>query len=97
MSILRTAEADEDLIEIWGYIGARNEVAADKLLDRLEQRWNALTEHPHLGRNCDDLAAGVRCLVEGDYLIFYRLDGRDVVILRVLHGRRAIGGEDFSD
>jgi hypothetical protein len=33
----------------------------------------------------------------GEYLSFYRLDGRDVVILRMLHGRRAIGGEDFSD
>jgi toxin ParE1/3/4 len=36
--IIRTAQAEEDLIEIWLYIAQDNPVAADDLLDDIERR-----------------------------------------------------------
>ena len=96
MRIRRTARAEEDLIEIWSYLAAHNESAADYLLDRFEQRWNGLLSYPHLGKACPDIAEGVRVLVEGEHLIYYRVGERDIVILRVLHGRRNIRSDDVA-
>lgn len=96
MRIRRTSRADEDLIEIWCYLAAQNESAADRLLDRFEQRWNGLLSYPHLGKACPDIAEGIRVLGEGEYLIYYRVAERDIVILRILHGRRNISGDDVA-
>lgn len=41
--------------------------------------------------------AGLRHVVVGEFLTFYRLEGEDVVILRVLHGRRDISADDFGE
>jgi len=39
----------------------------------------------------DDLRPGIRSIPVGEYVIFYRRDGEDVLVLHVLHGRRDIG------
>lgn len=49
-----------------------------------------------LGKACPDIAEGARVLGEGEYLIYYRVAGGDIVILRVLHGQRSISGEDVA-
>jgi plasmid stabilization system protein ParE len=36
------------------------------------------------------LGRGIRLAVIDPYLMFYRLDGRHVTILRILHGKRRI-------
>ncbi|WP_081858707.1 type II toxin-antitoxin system RelE/ParE family toxin [Pseudorhizobium pelagicum] len=46
LSIVRTDLADEDLIEIWSYIAVENIVAADRVLDAIEARWQHLARHP---------------------------------------------------
>jgi toxin ParE1/3/4 len=38
LPVIRTARAEEDLIEIWLYIAAFSEAAADRLLERFERR-----------------------------------------------------------
>ncbi|WP_333876336.1 type II toxin-antitoxin system RelE/ParE family toxin [Methylobacter sp.] len=38
--IYRTAQAEEDLIEIWIYIAQDNPSAADRVLDDIEQRFH---------------------------------------------------------
>ncbi len=47
--VQRTAEADEDLIGIWGYIATDNPKAADSLLDEIEDKFILLSEQPRLG------------------------------------------------
>src|SRR5215510_12575391 len=42
----RTAQADEDLIAIWTYIGRNSPRAADRLLDRLNAKSLALARNP---------------------------------------------------
>jgi toxin ParE1/3/4 len=56
-------------------------------------RFANLANHPYIGRQRDhDLRPGVRTFPVGDYIIAYRLDGGDVLILRVLRGSRDIEG-----
>ena len=43
-----------------------------------------------MGRSRDELAAGIRSLAVGKYVIYYRRVGRAVRILRILHGARDI-------
>lgn len=73
LPIVRSAQAEEDLIAIWLYVAADNEAAADRLLDRIEGRWLQLAAYPLSGPPRDDIASGVRHLVVGDYLTLYRV------------------------
>lgn len=91
--IVRTARADEDLIDIWRYIARDNPAAADRLLDTIERRWQQLAGHPSSGVARDDIAPGLRHLTAGRYLILYRVGRGRIEILRVLHDRRKIDRE----
>jgi len=50
-----------------------------------------LREHPGIGKKREELQPGVRCVVEGNYLIVYRLADDDTVeVARVVHTKRNI-------
>lgn len=85
---LRTARAEEDLIEIWLYIANDNPDAADKVLDHVEAVFTLLAEHPDLGPARPGLAAELRYFVVRKYLILYRRIADGVEIVRVVHGAR---------
>ena len=87
-SCIRTARAEEDLIEIWLYIAGDNPGAADKLLDRIEATFGLLAENPALGPARPDLAPMLRYFVVRNYLILYRQIDDGVEIVRVVHGAR---------
>ena len=86
-------EAADDLDDIWYYVAGQSgsvEVA-DRLIDAITARFSLLARHPHMGRpRDDDLRPRLRTFAVGSYIIIYRLDGRDVLILRVLWGGRDI-------
>ena len=46
-----------------------------------------LRNQPTLGKGVEDLPAGVRELVAGDYVVRYTVRDEDVIVLRVWHGR----------
>jgi toxin ParE1/3/4 len=46
-----------------------------------------LSENPEAGRAIDDVRIGYRCFNHQSHVIFYKADGRDVLIVRVLHNR----------
>lgn len=88
--IRRTKAAREDLINIarytqdmWG-----NEQLQTYLLE-LETRISTLTDKPQTaGQDASYLVPGLRRLTHHDhYGIFYRINGLDVEIMRVLHLR----------
>ena len=81
-------EAEEDLIEIWEDVAIYNGVAADRSVKLLGEKIDSLADMPDRGKMRDDLMAGIRMLVEGKYLIFYRVGKTQVEILRVIHGSR---------
>ena len=86
LHINRTDEAESDLIEIWQFIADDNMQAADRMYALLESKMNRLTDFPKMGSPRDDLSPGLRSLVVGNYLIFYRLEADRIDILRVLQG-----------
>lgn len=95
--IRRSGQAEEDLISIWLSIALDNGAAADRLLDRFDRRWELLATQPFSGMARNDLGEDIRHLVVGSYLTFYRVTPAGIDILRVLHGRRDITAEDFTE
>lgn len=86
-------QAESDLDEIWYFLAteSRNVDVADRVVDSITARFALLAGQPYIGRRRDeDLRPGVRSFVVGDYVIAYRLDGDNVLILRVLRGSRDI-------
>jgi toxin ParE1/3/4 len=85
---IRTARAEDDLIEIWLNIAPDNEKAADALLGRIDRVCDSLATFPELGPARPDLALELRYMVVGRYLILYRIIPDGVEIVRVAHGAR---------
>ncbi len=96
LPIVRNARAEDDLIAIWLHVARDSEAAADRLLDRMEARWQQLAIYPFSGAPRDDIAPGIRHLVVSDYLTLYRVDGGAIEIIRVLHGKRHIEADDLG-
>src|SRR5262245_35114309 len=81
--------AEQDLHDIWSYVAADASPAiADKLIDAVFDRFELLVEQPRIGRNRAEFGEGVRTFVVESYVIYYRHDEGDILIARVLHGRR---------
>jgi plasmid stabilization system protein ParE len=58
-------------------------------LIRSRDRFFLLSRHPYLGRSRhEDLGTSLRTFPVGEYLIVYGIEDGDVLILRVVHGRR---------
>jgi plasmid stabilization system protein ParE len=89
MSHRLTAQAETDLDQIWDYIVQESgnlEIARRQVMS-LTDRFFLLAKHPYLGRPRDyDLGAGRRSYPVDRYLIVYRIEGQNVLILRVIHG-----------
>ena len=50
-----------------------------------------LAGFPYIGRSRDDdFGPGCRSLAVGEYVIVYCVENEDVLILRVVHGRREL-------
>lgn len=87
---VKALAADIDLIEIWSYISQRDFETADRFLDQLESAFEALAEHPMMGRSREELLPELRSLSVGAYIIFYRVKSNRVEIARVLNGARDV-------
>jgi toxin ParE1/3/4 len=85
-----TAQAEEDLIAIWLSIAEYNPPAADRLLTLPDERIDSLVEHPDRGAPRPELGRDMRILVEGDYLVIYRVQKSGVTVVRVIHGAREL-------
>jgi len=84
-------QAAADLDDIWYYVAIESGYAeiADRFVDSITERFLLLAGHPYLGRSRDDdFGAGLRSFPVGEYMIVYLVDNEDVLILRVVRGRR---------
>ena len=83
-----SALAERDLDEIWSFVAEdASPITADRLVDAIVERFELLAEQPRMGRLRPEFGAGVRSLTVENHVIYYRHDG-DVLIARILHGRR---------
>ena len=83
--------AEADLDDIWFYVAKESASmdVATRLIDSIASRFHFLAPFPQAGRARDeDFGAGLRSIAVGEYVIVYCVEGADVFILRVVHGRR---------
>ena len=84
-------QAVADLDGIWYYVATESGSieTPNHFIDSITDRFFLLSRHPHLGRSRDeDLGISFRSFPVGEYLIVYCIEDGDVLILRVVHGRR---------
>jgi len=86
-------QAEGELDGLWYYVAKESgsmEIA-DRLIDSITQRFLLLARNPRLGRRRDEeLRPGLRSFPVGEYVIIYRIEGEDVLILHVVRGSRNI-------
>ena len=86
-------ESRRDLDGIWDYIVSelQNLSAAENTVGRIMDDIDQLENYAHLGTPLSaiaDIDGDYRFLVSGNYMVFYRKNGNDIYIDRVLYGRR---------
>lgn len=90
-SVRLLSVAEKDLTGILDYISVDNQIAARKLLENFEDKFELLEGTPLLGKLPSDETLkdfGYRYLVVSNYLVFYVVRSHDVVIHRILHGAK---------
>ena len=86
-------QAAIDLDDIWYYIARESGSGqvATRLIDSIARRFILLSKQPYLGRARDDeFGVGSRSFPVGEYVIVYCIESENVLVLRVVHGRRDI-------
>ena len=83
-----SGEALQDLQEINDYLFAGNPDSADAFLNAIAERFEQLVKFPRMGRERSELAPALRSFPFQVDLIFYRIVGEDIEIVRVLSGYR---------
>jgi len=81
-------EATSDLEELLSYIAQDNKAAAIKIRDLIGLAVEQLSWFPYTGHETDVSGVLIKPLSRYPYLIFYRIVGEELHILRVLHGAR---------
>jgi len=90
VEVVWAERALEKLRQILKRIAGDRPATARRVINRIFERSEQLSEFPELGRPYEAVpGAGLRVLVEGRYRLFYVLDGspQRVVILAVRHER----------
>jgi toxin ParE1/3/4 len=91
--VVVSLRARSDILDIHAYLSARSSIAADRLLARFSQRFDELREFPFLGPDRSELRASLRGLLIDGYVAFYIVEVDQIVIVRVIDGRRDIETE----
>ena len=82
--------AESDLEEIWWYIAQDNPDAADRMLDRIDERCAAVAQFPMMGVSREELLPSLRSFTVGKYVVFYLPQHDGIEVVRVLPGMRDI-------
>lgn len=94
-----TCSAEEDIEQIWTYIAADSPGEATKFIAKLENQILTLEHHP---LRCPLIAENallgteIRHLVYGPYRTLFRIAGKTVYVLRILHGSRLLDDSLFD-
>ena len=99
--IIYTPIAVDDMDEIFSYISKDNSVGAENLLKKIADRIIGLAVFPNMGSVLSEdeyilINRGYRFIVVQPYLVFYRIIDNNVIIHRILHGRRDYLRELFA-
>ena len=95
-------ESRRDWDDIWDYIVSelQNRSAAELVINRIIDAVDPLKNFAEMGTplsSIADIGTDYRFLVSGNYMVFYRVQGNDVYIDRVLYGRSDYMSVLFKD
>lgn len=83
--------AVKDLQKIHEYISLDSEYYANRFVNQLITRVDQLIEHPECGRIIPEKAnPNYREIIHGNYRMFYRIQRKQIQILRIHHSARNI-------
>ena len=86
--ILISPKAEQDLEDINARIASYNPQAANRLLDKILDKFETLASFPNMGKIRDELITNLRSFPVDDYLIFYFPIENGIEIARVASGYR---------
>ena len=87
--VIWSPESEVDLLSIWRWGASRfSSETADRHLRDIQRAISALTTSPEIGRARDDLRPGIREIVVYPTVMFYRIAGSTIEIIRIVDGRR---------
>lgn len=88
MKILWSDRARRDLLDILDYITGEDPALAHAIVDDIAQTAERIADHPAMGR--PGRVSGTRELVllRRGYILPYRIDGDEIMVLRVIHMAR---------
>lgn len=90
-----SCRAVEDVEGILDYIAQDDPHAALGLYENLERLFQRLAEHPKIGHERNEIAAGIRSIPTGRYVVYFEQEN-PVQIVRVLHSALDLD-ENWSD
>ena len=77
--------------DIWDYYSENvSETEADRLITRLLNNFDLLSDYPHMGRDRPEFAPGIRSHAATPYVIWYYIWQSEIEISRILHGSQNI-------
>jgi toxin ParE1/3/4 len=92
-----SAQARDDLLDIYILIGLEQPASAERYFDRIEAKAELLRSHPRMGVRRSDIRPSTRMLVEHPYIILYETEPdtdegavNRVEIVRVVDSRREL-------
>ena len=88
MNIRYSRRALSQLASVYEYLQRRNRSSAENVSASIRSTIARLREMPRLGKPTDE--ADVHVIIEPEYLyrVFYRVEGQQVIVIRILHGRQ---------
>jgi toxin ParE1/3/4 len=87
-TVRRSPQAETDLETILEDLQQKNPAAAERYANEFYDKGKALAQFPEIGRNRPEIGPNLRSTLVRPYVIFYRIEGEEVQILRILHGKQ---------
>jgi toxin ParE1/3/4 len=94
MRVRISGKARTDLLAIYSYLAERNPLAAENVVEEINSKFRQLSHFPFMGRSRPEFLPSVRSALVGSYLVLYRVEDDDhIIVMRVIHGRMDVDKE----
>jgi toxin ParE1/3/4 len=86
--IRHSPQSEADLEAILEYLHQNQPALAERFATAFYEKGQMLARFPEMGRLRPELAPNLRSTLVHPYVLFYRVEGETVQIVRILHGKR---------
>lgn len=90
LQLIKSPRSEADLIDIWLYVAEDQPLNADRLLDQFNHTLHQLLDMPTMGIERPELAPELKSFPVSNYILYYRVSGNQLQLVRVLSSARDI-------